>query len=163
MVLREEVKRYTASLTYPAACPVWQFLCCLIITVLCMAQALYQMEIQLRLDRLGLSDTVLQRFGVREIESRIDAELGGHTFYVNGVKVTHFVSNTNALEASCKRLDKCDNDARVCNDVLYLCTGVHPWWQLHSDGLDAALVCTALQGRSAHACRGTSLHNLSSP
>ncbi|BDA46119.1 Mannosylglycoprotein endo-beta-mannosidase [Coccomyxa sp. Obi] len=50
-------------------------------------QALYQMEIQLRLDRFGLSDRIVQRFGVREVESRIDPELGGHTFYVNGVKV----------------------------------------------------------------------------
>lgn len=47
------------------------------------------MEIQLRLDCFGLSDRIVQRFGVREIESRIDLELGGHTFYVNGVKVIH--------------------------------------------------------------------------
>ncbi len=55
-----------------------------------MAQALYEMEIQLQLINFGPSDRITQRFGIREIESRIDAELGGHTFYVNGVKVTHY-------------------------------------------------------------------------
>ena len=52
------------------------------------AQTLYNIEMVLNLDGIGVSDRVLQRFGIREIESRIDECLGGHTFYVNGHKVT---------------------------------------------------------------------------
>lgn len=53
-----------------------------------LAQALYNIEMVLHLDGFGVSDRVLQRFGIREIESRIDQDLGGHTFNVNGHKVT---------------------------------------------------------------------------
>lgn len=77
-----------------------------------MAQALYQMEIQLRLDHFGLSDRTVQRFGVREVESRIDVELGGHTFYVNGVKVTHSVPNSRR-ETCWKLAGKAQNASKI--------------------------------------------------
>jgi hypothetical protein len=56
--------------------------------VLSEKQALYVMEVSLWLEAPGgMSDTVRERFGVREIESRIDPDLHGHTFYLNGQKV----------------------------------------------------------------------------
>lgn len=83
------------------------------------------------MDGYGMSDTVRQRFGIREIDSRIDPDLGGHTFYVNGVKV-HIIHTVTELRSKpisevckymqvytyhCKRTGNCGDYLR-CSSVV---------------------------------------------
>ena len=51
------------------------------------AQALYQLEVEVWVEGLGLSDRSSQQVGIRCIDSSIDPELKGHVFAVNDCRV----------------------------------------------------------------------------